>query len=83
MLTDFGLSRFAVPDAKMEEGVGSVSYLAPEIVKYSGYSHSVDTWALGILLYVMLSGCLPFHGSNAVEIIRSIKNDEVTFDDEE
>lgn len=41
---------------------GTPSYMAPEIINKKNYSFSVDIWALGILLFKMLSGSYPFKG---------------------
>ena len=41
---------------------GTPSYMAPEIINKIDYSFSVDIWALGILLFKMLSGSYPFNG---------------------
>ena len=35
-------------------------YLAPEMLRREGYSKSIDVWALGVIVYVLLCGCLPF-----------------------
>lgn len=37
--------------------------MAPEMIKQSSYDHSIDTWALGILLYELVHGEAPFPGS--------------------
>jgi len=39
---------------------GTVGYIAPEMMKRRGYSHHVDNWAMGVLLYVLLCGVFPF-----------------------
>lgn len=57
-ITDFGLSRKI--DGKAYTMVGTIEYLAPEVIKNIGYSYAVDYWGLGILLYEMLSGYPPF-----------------------
>lgn len=76
LLIDFGLSRFATPKERMDVPVGTISYLAPEVVNQAGYSFKVDQWALGVLLFAMLSGCLPFGGETITDKIHSIRNDE-------
>ena len=60
-LTDFGLSKILdSPEKKSYTICGTVQYLAPEIIKGEGYNNSVDWWSLGILLFEMLTGKLPF-----------------------
>ncbi|XP_050294146.1 peripheral plasma membrane protein CASK isoform X3 [Anthonomus grandis grandis] len=43
--------------------VGSPAFMAPEVVEKKSYGKAVDIWAAGVLLHVLLSGTLPFHGS--------------------
>ncbi|XP_068912694.1 peripheral plasma membrane protein CASK isoform X4 [Tenebrio molitor] len=43
--------------------VGCSSYMAPEVIERRPYGKAVDIWAAGVLLHVLLSGVLPFHGS--------------------
>ncbi|XP_057652897.1 peripheral plasma membrane protein CASK isoform X1 [Diorhabda carinulata] len=43
--------------------VGSPQFMAPEVVERRQYGKPVDIWAAGVLLHVLLSGTLPFHGS--------------------
>lgn len=59
-LVDFGLSGIKGPNSKFKDAVGTVSYAAPEVLKGYAYDKSVDIWSLGIILYVMLIGYLPF-----------------------
>ena len=61
-LTDFGLSK--IIDKKNSNKsytiCGTVQYLAPEIISGEGYNESVDWWSLGVLMFEMLTGKLPF-----------------------
>jgi len=52
---------------------GTPSYMAPEIVKKQEYDGPpVDMWALGVLLYVMLTRLFPFKGMNENDLYRKI-----------
>jgi calcium-dependent protein kinase len=51
---------------------GNYLYLAPEIYHGGGYNEKVDLWSLGVLLYQMLSGKLPFHQETVFETIEEI-----------
>lgn len=44
----------------MTETVGSVAYLSPEIIKGSPHGLKTDVWSLGIVLYIVLTGRMPF-----------------------
>ncbi|KAI8107668.1 hypothetical protein M9435_002696 [Picochlorum sp. BPE23] len=51
---------------------GTSQYMAPEVVRGEEYSLSIDDWSLGVCLYVMLSGCIPFGGQTDADIEHSI-----------
>ena len=60
-LTDFGLSKIVQNrDEKSYTICGTMQYLAPEIIGGEGYDESVDWWSLGIIMFEMLTGKLPF-----------------------
>merc|ERR1719361_1096460 len=60
-LGDFGLSKFVSPQQLMDEACGTVCYAAPELLRREGYDKTVDAWSVGVLLYLMLIGGLPFY----------------------
>ena len=60
-LTDFGLSKIVTNiEEKSFTICGTLQYIAPEIISGEGYNESVDWWSLGIIMYEMLTGKLPF-----------------------
>lgn len=67
---DVGLSKFITPSRRsaQTQSVGTVYYMAPEVAR-GRYGKEVDTYALGIILYEMLTGRVPFDGESAAEIL--------------
>ncbi len=61
-ISDFGLSKLVDDsDDKTFTLCGTPQYLSPEILKNKGYDKTIDWWALGCIIYEMLTGVLPFH----------------------
>jgi len=59
-IIDFGLSKSTKTEPLAQSFLGTRGYLAPEMLQRRQYSRSVDTWALGVIVFVLLCGCLPF-----------------------
>jgi len=70
-VTDFGLSKENLED-KAYSFCGTVEYMAPEVVSRKGHSFAADWWSFGVLMFEMLTGQLPFQGTNRKETMTQI-----------
>jgi serine/threonine protein kinase len=82
-IMDFGLSKIVSTQETMVDGYGTLSYVAPEVLLRTPYNKEVDIWSMGVILYYMLCGHLPFKGNKEVIIAEKIVNDDLEFNDEE
>nr|XP_043640071.1 CBL-interacting serine/threonine-protein kinase 1-like [Erigeron canadensis] len=80
-ISDFGLS--ALPQHLRDDGLlhttcGSPNYVAPEILNNRGYDGATsDTWSCGVILYVILTGYLPFDDRNLAVLYQKIFKGDV------
>lgn len=67
---DVGLSKFIAPSRRsaQTESVGTVYYMAPEVAR-GKYGSELDVYSLGVILYEMLTGHVPFAGESTGEIL--------------
>jgi calcium-dependent protein kinase len=69
---------------RMHSVVGTPYYIAPEILKQAeglntrGYDHLVDSWSLGVIAYMLLSGTPPFQGARDNEVLDNVKRGKFT-----
>lgn len=80
-LTDFGIAK-AVSDSTLvtetSRIIGSVHYFSPEQARGAYVDERSDIYSLGIVLYEMLTGQVPFDGDNPVQVALMHINDEIT-----
>jgi len=79
-LTDFGLSREDYDESTPLRTVcGTNHYMAPEMIRKSGYNKAVDWWSLGAIAYEMMVGSPPFDSKNPKELDEKILSAKVKF----
>lgn len=81
MLSDFGLAKLLDAEFQLTRThahVGTPHYMSPEQAagKAKEVTTASDVWAMGVMLYQMLTGKLPFPGGSAVEVMRRITEDD-------
>jgi eukaryotic-like serine/threonine-protein kinase len=74
--TDLDMTRSSVTVDKPGSFVGTLAYAAPEILRGNSPDSRSDVWSLGVLLFEMLTGVLPFKGRTAYEITSAILSSE-------
>ncbi len=77
-IVDFGLAKLAGQKDLTREGitVGTVGYMSPQQARGQEVDQRTDIWSLGVVMYEMITGQLPFKGENAQAVIYSILNEE-------
>lgn len=79
-LIDFGLSHVLRPGKeRMREKVGTLSYMAPEVLLRQNYTAACDMWSLGVVAYMLLSGQRPFHHPQRDQKIKLILESPLEF----
>ncbi len=77
-VTDFGIARFARSEQRTltDKAIGSVHYISPEQARGDLIDEKADLYSVGVMLYEMLTGQLPFDGDSAVSVaLKHMQND--------
>lgn len=82
-ISDFGLSTIFDGTESQQSIVGTPLYQSPQVLKRRCYDGTVDTWALGVILYELLVGLTPFHCYDMKELVRRINDGRYKFSVEE
>jgi serine/threonine protein kinase len=73
LLTDFGLSKISLSDDdRCNSLLGTIDYMAPEVIQGKPYGKACDWWSLGALGYDLLTGSPPFRGNNHAKLQEKI-----------
>jgi serine/threonine protein kinase len=73
-VSDFGAALTQAAETTQVSGIGSPAYMSPEQVKEQQLTHQTDIFSLGVVMYQMLTGRLPFQGANNYSMIYQIIN---------
>jgi len=66
-LIDFGFSKFYDTKHRMHTSCGTLAYVAPEVLNRS-YTSQCDLWSMGVIVFILLSGHMPFYGQDDAQI---------------
>jgi serine/threonine protein kinase len=75
-ISDFGAALLATGDQTQVAGIGSPAYMSPQQIKEHPLNHQTDIYSLGVVMYQLLTGQLPFQASNNFSMMYQITNVE-------
>ena len=83
-ISDFGLSSVFENSRSQLSVVGTPLYQSPQVLMRQWYDDKVDTWALGCMLFELLTGETPFEGATVKKVLRNIQRGwyEIALDSE-
>jgi len=67
-MIDFGFSKFSDSRGRMKTSCGTLAYVAPEVLK-KNYNLQCDLWSMGVIVFCLLSGHMPFHGDSEEQML--------------
>ncbi len=75
-ISDFGAALMASSDQTQVSGIGSPAYMSPQQIKDHPLDHQTDIYSLGVVMYQLLTGTLPFTATNNFSMMYRITNTE-------
>lgn len=81
-LIDFGIAKWLNKEIEVREIVGTVDYVAPEVLNFEPISLATDMWSVGVVAYVMFTGISPFAGETKQETYLNISQVNLDFPEE-
>eukprot|EP00803_Ostreobium_quekettii_P011350 evm.model.scf_945.2 EVM.evm.TU.scf_945.2 scf_945:18680-23149(+) len=78
-VTDFGFAKKMPTGGKTYTLCGTPEYLAPELVTQTGHNHAADWWAVGVLIYELVTGRPPFYDDDRVKMFKKICDVKFSF----
>ena len=81
-LIDFGLSSILGQNEETTGSMGTITYAPPEMYSNKTYSYSIDVWSMGVVLYYLYYGVMPFskEKSTPYDVIENIRTKKLNFD---
>ncbi|KAL1822431.1 hypothetical protein DCAR_0310241 [Daucus carota subsp. sativus] len=73
-IADFGVARIEVQTEGMTPETGTYRWMAPEMIQHRQYTHKVDVYSFGIVLWELITGMLPFQNMTAVQAAFAVVN---------
>lgn len=82
LLADFGFATPVFAPKTLKKQAGTPYFVAPEIVLREQYDQQADMWSVGVIIYCLLSGSLPFTGKRHLDLFKAIIAGDFNFDDD-
>lgn len=80
-LTDFGLSKVETQGKQLQGKAGTIMAMSPEIISKSTYDTKADCWALGVVLFELLTDRIPFYHDDVQVLMKLITDCEINYAD--
>ncbi|PIK40412.1 putative striated muscle-specific serine/threonine-protein kinase-like [Apostichopus japonicus] len=79
---DFGLARVLKPDEEIQCACGTPEFVAPEVVRRKPITPASDVWSIGVIAYILLSGCSPFMGEDDRQTLVNVRDGDWEFEED-